>query len=127
MLGCACAFLLLDFEQPLKSSTTISASTAVAAAVAAPPIIRARLVELFTIGLALKDFRSAMFVSPPPPWGSTHCYGTEAATCKTADSMRVRTRPHGRGSWRSQHDVCFETQKCFSVQNASACSLRVLT
>jgi hypothetical protein len=81
--------LLLDFEQPLKSSTTISASTAVAAAVAAPPIIRARLVELFTIGLALKDFRSAMFVSPPPPWGSTHCYGTVAAIRKSIDSAGV--------------------------------------
>jgi hypothetical protein len=89
LAGCACALLWLDFEQPLKSSTTISASTAVAAAVAAPPIIRARLVELFTIGLALKDFRSAMFVSPPPPWGSTHCYGTEAAIHEFTDSARV--------------------------------------
>jgi hypothetical protein len=57
--------------------------------VAAPPIIRARLVELFTIGLALKDFRSAMFVSPPPPWGSTHCYGKAAAIHEFADSARV--------------------------------------
>jgi len=80
---------LLALEQPLKSSTTISASTAVAAAVAAPPIIRARLVEVLSIGVALKDFRSAMFVSPPPPSGSTLLYGTEAAIHEFIDFMRV--------------------------------------
>ena len=85
-------------EQPLKSSTTISARTAVAAAVAAPPIIRARLVELLTIGVALKDFRSAMFVSPPPPWGSTLLYGTEAAIHESLDSMRVSAACEQRGA-----------------------------
>jgi hypothetical protein len=75
-----CAFLFLLLEQPLKSSMTISAITAVAAAVAAPPIIRARFVGLFTIGLGSKDFelkdfdsedlgsKDFMFVSPPLPW-----------------------------------------------------------
>jgi hypothetical protein len=73
-----CAFLFLLLEQPLKSSMNASAITAVAAAVAAPPIMRARLVGPLTIGLefkdfALKDFGSddfgfVMFVSPPLPW-----------------------------------------------------------
>src|SRR5689334_4193256 len=67
LLGFTCAFFSLLLEQPLKSSTNVRASTAVIAAVTALPIMRARLVEPFTIGFALKDFRSAMFVSPPLP------------------------------------------------------------
>jgi hypothetical protein len=47
-------------EQPLKSSTNINATTAVTAAVAAPPIIRARRVEPLSTGFELKDFRFAI-------------------------------------------------------------------
>jgi hypothetical protein len=58
-----CAFLFLLLEQPLKSNMTISAITAVAAAVAAPPIMRARFVGPFTIGPGLKDFELKDFGS----------------------------------------------------------------
>ncbi|HEY2236666.1 MAG TPA: hypothetical protein VGK01_24560, partial [Candidatus Angelobacter sp.] len=92
-------------EQPLKSSTTISASTAVAAAVAAPPIIRARLVELLLTGVALKDFRSAMFVSPPLPSGSTLLNGTEAAIHKSPDSTRVSGTAN-KASRAAENTVC---------------------
>jgi hypothetical protein len=74
--------------------------------VAAPPIIRARLVELFTIGLALKDFRSAMFVSPPPPWGSTYCYGKEVAIHGSIDFARVKRNLGKNVAWRAKHNVC---------------------
>jgi len=47
-----------------------------------------------------------MFVSPPPPWGSTHCYGTEAAICKTVDSAWVTRKRESCCAWRAKHDVC---------------------
>lgn len=48
--------LLFVPEQPFRSSTKVNASTAVAAAVAADPIKRARFVEPLFTGLEWKDF-----------------------------------------------------------------------
>jgi hypothetical protein len=58
----------------------------------------------------LKDFRSAMFVSPPPPWGSTLLYGTEAAIHKSLDSMRVNCTLEQCSACCRKHGVCRLTQ-----------------
>jgi hypothetical protein len=61
----------------------------------------------------LKDFRSAMFVSPPPPWGSTLLYGTEAAIHESLDSMRVTRTRESRGACCRKHGVCRVTHSCW--------------